>query len=63
MNLAELKKLWNGLDDVPIVDDEDGDTVIDSDYYIWEKGTDWNDILHWFDERCPHGFGKDLMGD
>ena len=54
--MQHLRQLWSGLADIAIDDDD----CICSDYHIWEKGTDRQEIWHWFDEQCPNGIGKDL---
>jgi hypothetical protein len=56
-----IKRLWSELEDVPVALDEDGDTVIDSDFGLWKRGTSRERIWQWFDERCPHGVAVDLM--
>lgn len=61
MTFGELAALWDKFEDVPVVMDENGDTVIDQDFGIWEKGTSREAIWMWFDERCPNGVVRDLM--
>lgn len=63
MTFAELKTLWDGLEDVPVVIDADGDTVIDRDYGMWKKGTSREAIWQWFDGHCANGVVNDLMYD
>lgn len=47
-----VEELWDNLADVPI----DPDTEeLDEPYYIWPKGTDKEDIWHWFDEHHSKG--------
>lgn len=58
MTLDELKRLWDEFSDVP-VDDNDG---IERKFLGFERGTDRMEIWKWFDERCPHGLVKDLLG-
>lgn len=58
LTLEELENLWDEFADVPIDEDE----CIDEDFYIWGKGTDKYHIWHWFDDKCPNGLAKDLMG-
>ena len=58
LTLEELENLWDEFGDIPIDEDE----CIDEDFYIWEKGTDRYHIWHWFDDKCPNGLAKDLMG-
>ncbi len=58
LSFAVLEHLWEAFTDMPI----DKDECIDENYHIWNKGTSRFDIWHWFDERCPNGLAKDLMG-
>lgn len=47
-----VEELWDNLTDVPI----DPETEeLDEPYYIWPKGTDKEDIWHWFDEHHSKG--------
>lgn len=47
-----VEELWDNLTDVPI----DPETEeLDEPYYIWPKGTDKEDIWHWFDEYHSKG--------
>ena len=61
INRKWLQDTWRDFQDTPVVMNEEGDTVIDSDFYIWERGTSREEIWHWFDERCENGLVKDLM--
>lgn len=61
MTLDELRALWAKLEDVPVVETENGDVVIDCDFDRWKKGTSRDDIWMWFDEQCPHGFVRNLV--
>ena len=43
-----VEELWDNLTDIPF----DPETEeLDEPYYIWPKGTDKEDIWHWFDEH------------
>lgn len=53
-NQEDLKKLWEKFEDI-YVDDND---EIESDFYIWKKGTDKYYIWSWFDEKLTQGLGK-----
>jgi len=55
--LNHLKDLWLELENVCIDDDD----CIETDFHIWEAGTDRQEIWHWFDEQCPDGIA-DLIG-
>lgn len=56
--LDELKKLWEEFSEVPVGSDD----AIERDFHGFEAGTDRTDIWHWFDEHCPNGLVKDLLG-
>lgn len=50
-----IDKLWKELGDVFV--DETG-VYIDQDFYIWKKGTEKEEIWHWFDVRITGGIGN-----
>lgn len=50
-----IDKLWKELGDVLV--DEIG-VYIDEDFYIWKKGTEKEEIWHWFDIRVTGGIGN-----
>jgi len=50
----EIDRLWRELEDVPF-DDTAGDMILAQDFYIWKKGTEREDIWHWFDKHHPRG--------
>lgn len=45
-----VRQLWEELGDVPTVLDENNYTVIDEPFRDWAKGTDVEEIWHWFDK-------------
>lgn len=48
----DIEILWDHFEDVAI----DPETEkLDEDFFIWKKGTDKEDIWHWFDERYRKG--------
>lgn len=53
-----LENLWNEFLNIAI----DGNNNIDSDFYIWNKGTAKNDIWLWFDRSHSKGLAEGLMG-
>lgn len=53
MTDAEIEKLWDELEDVPIDEDE----CLDVDWHSWSKGTHREEIWHWFDEHHSKGVG------
>lgn len=52
-----LEKYWAELGDISV--DDDG--IIQESFLWWPKGTDREDIWHWFDEKYSGGVAK-LMG-
>lgn len=47
-----LEKLWKEFEDVPV----DPDTEkLEKDWFIFQRGTDKEDIWHWFDDRYSKG--------
>lgn len=58
MTTDELRALWDEFSEVP-VDDNDG---IERPFHGFERGTDRMEIWKWFDEQCPNGLVKDIMG-
>ena len=49
-----LERWWAELGDIPV--DDDG--IIQEPFLWWPKGTDREDIWHWFDEKYPGGVVK-----
>ena len=58
MTPEKLKEWWDEFSDVAV----DNDDQIEKPFHIFEKGTDRMEIWKWFDEQCPHGLVKDLLG-
>lgn len=50
-----LDIMWKELGDILV--DENG-IAIEQDFYIWKKGTEKEEIWHWFDNRVIGGIGK-----
>lgn len=51
----DLEKLWLELGDVPFDEDEDGRLILSVNWFGFKKGTDREEIWHWFDERHSKG--------
>ena len=47
--------MWQQLGDIPV--NEEG-TLIEDDFYNWDKGSELDLIWHWFDDRLEEGIGK-----
>ena len=47
-----IKELWHKLGDVPMNPETE---QIEEGFYIWNAGTDREDIWHWFDEHYDRG--------
>jgi hypothetical protein len=54
----KAKKLWAELADIPINEDEE----IDVDWHIFTKGTEREEIWHWFENEFDLSVATDLMG-
>lgn len=52
---ATIDKMWEQLSDIPV---NNIGEKIDTDFYIWKKGTLKEEIWHWFDERVQGGIGN-----
>ena len=46
-----LETFWSELGNIPV--DDDG--IIQESFLWWPKGTNREDIWHWFDEKYPGG--------
>lgn len=51
----ELEEMWNELEDVLFVEDEDGHLVLNSDWRDFDKGTPQEEIWSWFGSRHSKG--------
>lgn len=50
-----IEILWGALEDVPFVENENKEQVLDGEYLDFKKGSTLEDIWHWFDERYSKG--------
>lgn len=57
VNDREVEKLWDDLTDVPVYENEKFELCLDVDWQGWSKGTDREEIWHWFDEHHSKGVG------
>lgn len=52
----ELERLWKELGDVYLYLDKNGSARLNESWFIFEKGTSYDDIIwHWFDDRYTGG--------
>ena len=51
----QLEELWAELEDVLVYEDEKGYMYLQNDWFIFEAGTEREEIWHWFDERYSKG--------
>ena len=58
----ELEKLWDELEDVLFIEDEDKALILASDWNDFEAGTTREAIWYWFDEHHSKGVGWLLNG-
>lgn len=47
----DLELLWEELTDIAFNETDDGYLVLANDWYIFDAGTDREEIWHWFDEH------------
>ena len=50
-----LDIMWKQLGDIPV---NENNTLIEEDFYNWEKGAELELIWHWFDDRVKGGIGN-----
>lgn len=55
--IATFRELWIDFAEVPI----SNEGTIEKDFLCFESGTDKQEVLDWFEERCPHSVEEDLM--
>ena len=51
----EIEHLWETLEDVSTIENEEGKLVLGVDWLIFSKGTELNEIWIWFDHHYPKG--------
>lgn len=51
-----LEEKWDELTDIPF-DESDDDLVLSEDWFVFDKGTEREDIWHWFDNHHSKGVG------
>lgn len=56
LNDENIEKLWRELTDIPF-DENENDLVLSEDWFIFDKGTEREDIWHWFDDHHSKGVG------
>ena len=52
---GEIESIWCSLTDVPFNEDEDGNLVLAEDWRQFTKGTNREEIWHWFDSVYSRG--------
>ena len=55
---VEVLKLWNELEDVTFIEDEDNNLILASDWRGWSAGTSQSEIWNWFNDQ----YSKGLLG-
>lgn len=51
----KIEELWEQLEDVPFIEDEEHELILDDDFLGFKKGTTREEIWHFFDERHSKG--------
>ena len=52
-----IEQLWEELEDVSFNENGSGSLILDEDWFIFDKGTEREDIWYWFDEYHSKGVG------
>lgn len=61
LNDEAIENLWSELTDIPF-NESGNDLVLSEDWFIFDKGTEREDIWHWFDKYHSKGIGY-LLND
>lgn len=51
----ELEQKWDELTDIPFEEDSDGRLLLEQDWWIFEAGTEREDIWMYFDDEHSKG--------
>lgn len=51
----EIEQLWCDLEDVTTIENDDGDLVLNSKWFIFNKGTESEEIWEWFNNNHSKG--------
>ncbi|WP_394885023.1 hypothetical protein [Clostridium butyricum] len=51
----EIEELWRELEDVTTIENEDGELILNSDWFIFSKGTESSEIWEWFNRKHTNG--------
>lgn len=51
----QLEELWAELEDVLVYEDKRGYMYLQNNWFIFEAGTEREEIWYWFDERYSKG--------
>ena len=52
-----IEELWKELGYIPFDENVNGELVLNEDWFIFDKGTEREEIWHWFDEYHSKGVG------
>lgn len=50
-----LEEKWDELIDIPFYEGEDGEHLLEGNWFMFDKGTSRDEIWHWFDKRHSKG--------
>ena len=50
-----LEEKWDELADVPFDENEEGELLLEGNWFMFDKGTSRDEIWHWFDKRHSKG--------
>lgn len=57
LNDEAIEDLWKELEDVSFDENKNGELILVESWFIFDKGTEREDIWHWFDEYHSQGVG------
>lgn len=55
LNDLFLEDKWYELEQIPFDENEEEELILSEDWFIFKKGTEREDIWHWFDRRYSKG--------
>ena len=53
--MNDIERLWLELGNIPIVESNNRDLILDDNFHIFTKGTSLEEVWDWFDENHYKG--------
>lgn len=51
----EIEDIWCELEDITVIEDSEGNQILNDNWFIFEKGTESNEIWGWFNNNHSKG--------